>query len=257
VKDNVPLLELFHPETRQVFLGVRGRRSRFGHAFGGSANYTGRVANPGQPAVHLLLRLNTSDPAVGVTLPNTRWLPIFCAIRYGACSLGYRVVSHNRVSILYQAEQTAWDGFPYFGYPASLPAEPITLKEKIYDPAKVEGIIAYAAVFGYGELSSKQHGKLIRFVEKHRFAEVTGFSSAVEWLQKGNGYPFVQGPPEDACPDPDCSNHDRKSSLRTFALFEEGPDRTRRLWGQNCGSLQIICQICPKCSAIHVSNQCT
>lgn len=63
-------LELFHPARRQVFRGKRGHDSRYGHAFGGASGYAGLAAFNGEPAVHLLLRLNTADPAVGVTLPG-------------------------------------------------------------------------------------------------------------------------------------------------------------------------------------------
>src|SRR5262249_59735794 len=95
----------------------------------------------GQPAVHLLFRLNTAGPALGVhlagarsvrsrspvswrrrrapgkALPGPQWLPLLCAIRYGACDLGYRVVSEGEVKILRQGEVRAWEGFPYADYP--------------------------------------------------------------------------------------------------------------------------------------------
>jgi hypothetical protein len=76
-----------------VFLGKRGGESPFGHAFGGSADYAGLAIPDGQPPAHQLLRLNTADPAVGVSLPGAEWLPFLCAIRYGACDQGYQVVS--------------------------------------------------------------------------------------------------------------------------------------------------------------------
>ena len=45
--------------------------------FGGAADYTGLVTYKRQPPVHLLFRLNTADPAVGVTLldiyPSYLW----------------------------------------------------------------------------------------------------------------------------------------------------------------------------------------
>ncbi len=45
--------------------------------------------------------------------------------------------------------------------------------------------------------------------------------------------------------------------MRTLAVFEEEEKRVRKLWGPHCDSLQIIYQICPKCNAIRVNNQCT
>src|SRR5438132_14402046 len=98
------VLSIFHPEARHVFTGRRGKISSFGHMFGAAANYSGVAAYKRQPPVHLLFRLNTADPAVGVPLSGADWLPLLCAIRYAACDLGYRVVSDGEVKILHQTE---------------------------------------------------------------------------------------------------------------------------------------------------------
>jgi hypothetical protein len=251
------LLAFFHPDTRRLYHGKRGKTSRYGHAFGAAADYSGLAVSTRQPPVHLLFRLNTADPAVGVTLPNADWLPLLCAIRYGACNLGYRVLSDAAVKILYQAEKKAWGDFPYDGYPEKLPVQPVAITEGAYDPNKVEDALRHAGVFGYRALSSKQYAKLVRHVERKQLHELFAWESAEEYLQEGNPLPFVQGPPDDDCPDPACANHGRKSSLRTFAIFQEGIKETRKLWGPYCGSLQIIYQVCPECGAIRTSNQST
>jgi hypothetical protein len=75
-------------------------------------------------------------------------LTLLCAIRYGACDLGYRVVSDTEVAILHRREKRAWDGFPYDGYPAKLPPEPIDITEEVYDPANLRDALSYAEVFG-------------------------------------------------------------------------------------------------------------
>jgi hypothetical protein len=251
------LLALFHPETRRVFRGKRGTKSPFGHTFGGAADYTGLAAYRRQPPVHLLFRLNTADPAVGVRLPVAEWLPLLCAIRYGACGLGYRVISDREAKILHQAEKKAWDNFPYDGYPDMLPAQPVALEEGTYDPGKVEDGLLYAGVFGYGALSPKQYAKLVRHVKKKGLPELFGRDSAEAYLEEGNVSPFVQGRPVDDCPDPSCANHGREASLRTFALFHEDQEHVRKLWGPHCENLQIIYQVCPECTAIRTTNQCT
>jgi hypothetical protein len=250
-------LAFFHPETRRVFHGTRGKQSPFGHMFGGAADYAGLQAYPRQPAVHLLFRLNLADPAVGVILPGVEWLPLLCAIRYGACDLGYRVVSNREVKILHQREKKAWDRFPYDGYPEKLEVQPVTLTEGSYDPGKVSDGLFYAGVFGYGALSASQYAELVRHVEEEGLPEMLGWESAEAFLEEGNGSPFVQGRPEDGCPDPACSNHVRKASLRPFAIFQEDERLYRKLWGTSCDNLQIIYQVCPECAAIRTCNQCT
>ena len=248
-------LELFHPASRQVFRGKRGHGSEYGHVFGGASDYAGLAAFSGEPAVHLLFRLNTADPAVGVTIPGVRWLPLLCAIRYGACDLGYRVTSDRDVKILHQRETRAWDGFPYDGYPDRLPASPLLLEEGVYDPSDPKNALFYAGVFGYDALSPEQFAALARQVEKDGLLDIFDYETGEGYLREGNCLPFSQGPPVEGCPAPGCPNHGRGSSLRTLAIFQEGRPEARDLWGPNCGSLQIVYQICPACSAIRTTNQ--
>jgi hypothetical protein len=252
-------LTIFHQDPRRVVRAERGKKSAFGHLFGGAADYSGLVANKRQPAVHLLFRLNTDDPLVGVDLGAVRWLPLLCAIRYGACGLGYRVTSDDEVEILHQKETKAWDDFPYDGYPQKLPARALAMKEEPYNPRRTTDALVYAGIFGYDHLNPSQFSKLARFIEKRGFWDPndSDYESAERYLREGNPWPFVQGPPECACPEPKCPNHGRPSSLRTFAIFEEEEQHVRKLWGPDCGSLQIIYQVCPECSAIVTCNQCT
>jgi hypothetical protein len=250
-------LTIFHQASRRLFHGKRGKASPFGHTFGGSADYSGLTAHRRRPPVHLLFRLNTADPAVGVTVPGAQWLPLLCAIRYGACDLSYRVVSDEVVKILHQTEAKPWANFPYEGFPDKLPVIPVRFAEGSYDPAKVEDGLFYAGVFGYDALSPRQYARLVRRVEKEGVPELLGWESVDAYLKEGNGSPFVQGRPVDDCPDPACANHGREGSLRPFAIFREEPKEYRKLWGPHGGNLQIIYQVCPACAAILTSNQCT
>jgi hypothetical protein len=250
-------LAFFHPETRRVFRGQRDAPSPHGHAFGGAADYSGLVLRANWPPVHLLFRINTADPAIGLSLPSAGWLPLLCAIRYGACDLGYRVVSDTEVRILDRDETGPWTGFPYDGYPERLPTRPVVLAEERYDPGRAEDALFYAGVFGYEALSREQFDRLVQRVETDGLHEGSAWETAEEYVREGNGLPFVQGPPANGCPDLRCANHGRKHALRTFAIFQEGEAEARWLWGPNCGSLQIIYQVCPRCSAILTTNQCT
>lgn len=254
---------IFQHDTRRIFTGTRGKKSHFGHSFGGSVEYRGLRRFKGQPPAHLLCRLNMADPAVGITLPNVQWLPLLCAIRYGACALSYQILSNGAVKILYQKESKAWDDFPYDGYPKQLPVEPMSLKTVKYDLDKPKDAYIIAASFGINLLTDTQFAGLARYVAKRKLypnPEWSGFGwdSAEDFLREEHGWwPFVQGPPSEDCLNPACSDRGRRGAMRTFAVFEEEAEKVRSLWGPHCGSLQIIYQICPKCSAVSVSNQCT
>jgi hypothetical protein len=251
------LLEIFHQAERRVFRGERRAGSAFGHMFGGASDYVGPSTSGKQPPVHLLLRLDMNDQSVGVTMPGIRWLPLLCAIRYGACDLGYRVVSDTEVAILHRREKRAWDGFPYDGYPEKLPPEPIDISEVQYDPANPRNALSYAGVFGYDALSPGQFEELARFVVREGIyhPEISECETPEEFLED-NCWPFQQGKPEDVCPNASCANHRRPGALRPFAIFREERARVRGLWGPDCGSLQIIYQVCPACGAIRTGNQC-
>jgi hypothetical protein len=153
---------VFHQNAKRVARGKVGGQSPFGHRFGGPADYAGLQAFPRQPPVHLLFRLNTADPLVGIRLPKTEWLPLLCAIRYGACGLGYKVISDDTVKIFHQVEKKAWRGFPRAGFPKILPAKPLHLSEVPYDPADPKEVLLYEGVFGFDALTKKQFAKLVR-----------------------------------------------------------------------------------------------
>jgi hypothetical protein len=251
-------LIIFHQDSRRIFRGEYAIAPAFEHRIGGAADYVGLTAYEGQPAVHVLSRLDTTDPTVGVMISSARWLPLLCAIRYGACDLGYRVISDSAVQILCQREKKEWDGFSYDGYPTTLPEETVALRETPYDPSNPTHALCYAGVFGYEALTPQQYADLTRHVMNERLfvPGIMDFNTPEEFLQE-NGWPFAQGRPVDDCPNASCPNHGRASSLRHFAIFQEDDsNKVRRLWGPNCDSLQVIYQICPACQAIRTCNQC-
>src|SRR5262249_22279004 len=200
-----------------------------------------------------------ADPLVGVQMRTAQWLPLLCAIRYGACALGYRVMSDDAVEILYQAEKKAWRGFPSDDYPAELPGESVDLREGTYDPGDPKSALFFGGVFGYDALTPKQFARLVKYVEKEGLfdPDICVEETPEQYIREGTGWPFAQGPPRDGCPDPKCALHGVERVMRVFALFREDDSRKRQLWGSGGENLQIIYQICPRCCAILTTNQCT
>ncbi|HUE70882.1 MAG TPA: hypothetical protein VMP01_08325 [Pirellulaceae bacterium] len=74
-----------------------------------------------------------------------------------------------------------------------------------------------------------------------------------EWLKTFSS-PFIQQPPDDACPDPSCVNHDQLGSMRILATYSE---ENEELWNRYGDFLQIIWQYCPRCEALLATNQAT
>jgi hypothetical protein len=179
-----------------------------------------------------------------------------CAIRYGGCGLGYQVVSDTEVKILRQVEKRAWDGFPSKNFPATLPARPMDLLEAEYDRDCPQDVFLWSGVFGVESRTPKQFKALVKFVVKHGLydPECTD-ESAEEYMREGTNSPFLQGVPNDPCPNPKCRRRRKRSALRPFAIFQED-DATnmKKLW--DGGDVQVIYQICPECQSILATNQC-
>ena len=248
-------LAIFDQASRRIALGKRqSQKSRYNHTFGGGEEYLGLASGNRRTPVHLLFRINTDDPFVRVDLGGTKYLPLLCAIRYGACDLGYQVVSDDEIKIFHMEESKEWDGFPRDNYPQTLPIENIGIVSDQYDPSNAEDALFYAGVFGFDHLTGKQMENVRRLVVEKGMYQPGG-ETIDEFLEMVS-MPFVQGPPVDDCPNPDCENHGRESSLRTLAIFNEAPDRAGGLWG-SMADLQIIHQICPCCATIRTTSQCT
>lgn len=249
-------LQLIHHPARTLAYSVAADAG-FGHRLGGGG-YAGLTPPSGGPPVHLLFRLNTADPAVGLTLPGLTHLPLLAAVRYGGCPLGYRVVSDSGVRVFWLAETEPWADYPTPDYPAELPATPIGLAADGYDPDNPAVAWFFSGFFGTAHLSPSQ---------KHRVAELLTESglfaaqqdrpdqTALQAVDEWEGWPFYEGPPADPCPDPACANHALPGSLRVFALYQASAGFRRTLWGPDADDIQLVYQHCPACQAILCTSQ--
>lgn len=247
---------IFHTTPNRVVKVNCVERSEYGHAMGGSAAYEGLTPIPDSPPIHLLFRLNQDDPVLGQVVSGVQWLPLLCGIHYHACNLGYHVVSNNEVKILHietpDIHRDSHDDFPDV-----LPfVESIALRTTNYDPNNIEHALLCARVFEFEGMDPERFQELIRHVEEEDSEQLERFeTSAEEALRNIVCSPFMQGRPDDDCPDPACSNHGRKGTLRTLAIFTESWMRDYdRLW-LGRGNPQIVYQICPDCCAIRVTSQ--
>ena len=251
-------LSLVRYDVRDIADGIRALASPYGHRFGGENGYAGVRKVAAKPPVHLLFRLNTEDPAVGAVIPGMKWLPLLCAIRYGACELGYRVLADDRVEILHQSTTKEWDDFPTPGYPDELPLSAVNVVRGGYNPDEPASAWFHSAFFGLDHLSTKQRTELTQFLGTLDWLELDWEGQTLdEYVEEHRGAPFIQGVPDCKCPDTKCAGRRRKGNMRVFAWFQESDELFRGLWGPNGENLQIIYMICQTCHAIVTVNQCT
>ena len=121
-------------------------------------------------------------------------------------------------------EYLQWDAdFPYENYPPHFPASDITLV-----PADQAEIARHEAA----EEDTLQMG--------HRF---------------GGWHYLCQGVPDAECHNPSCKGGD----MHVFGVIYNDPVKNVRLWDmdEDYTDIEIIYQICAKCSSIYVCNRCT
>lgn len=110
-------------DTRLVCatLAVSARETSFEHSFG-SGGYTGNHHPECDSPWQLLYRLDLSDPAIDIAIPNCRFLPLFCAFQYNSSTIQYRPLSDSKVEMISQERLDFTPKFPYEGFPTELPS---------------------------------------------------------------------------------------------------------------------------------------
>lgn len=239
---------------------ARSGRSKYGHTFGGPHDRKGASRNDCKGIlIHLLHRLNLTDPNIPFAVPGVRWLPFYYCFDFRANDLGYRLLSDEALVTHFPdddpnvADHEEW---PDEDYPQEFPQSTITVASYDYDPADLEDAYRWAGVFGIGRLSRRD-----QMVAKKRVAKLMdGLDLEVPKTEKdfdeALSSPFMQGKPNSPCLNPKCSNRNKTGRLTTIALMPAEPVKGVHTFGQWGGGVQLIFQMCPRCYTIRVSNQC-
>jgi hypothetical protein len=248
--------------------------SQYKHTFGGPARHEGaRLPGLDRPA-HLLYCFNLEDPAVRLTIPGTRWLPIYYAFRSQGSEHGlvYRVLADDRIEVLNKP-------FPlrmgqdirkfYDKFPPEFRQRKIRVTARAYDPKDLNHLALYGPLFGAAMLSEKEKLALKRKIEKEQpgmIYDFTGrgppYSSLEELMEHLGGILYPHGEPDEPCPNKSCKTGRQRSKLALWLHIEpEEEDRGdyKRIYqaaaGADSGRLHVL--ICPRCHTICVDNLCT
>lgn len=233
---------------------------RYGHTFGGPHDRAGAArADCGGILIHLLHRLDLTDPAVPFSVPGVRWLPFYYCFDFRANDLGYRLLSDGALVTYFPKDDpnvTDHEEWPDENYPPEFPRSGINIVPVAYDPTNLEDAYRWAGVFGIGKLSDRdQAAAKARVAEKQ---EALGFyapGTDQEYEEALSG-PFVQGRPNNTCLNPDCPNHAHRGRLSTIAIVPAEPVPGVHTFGRHGGGVQLIVQLCGICHTIRTSNQC-
>jgi hypothetical protein len=84
---------------------VTGGRSKYRHTFGGPHDRKGTAREDCNGIlIHLLHRLDLTDPAIPFTLPGVRWLPFYYCFDFRANDLGYRLMSDEELVTFFPSD---------------------------------------------------------------------------------------------------------------------------------------------------------
>jgi hypothetical protein len=234
-------------------------QGRYGHTFGGPHDRKGTSREDCDGIlIHLLHRLDLSDPAIPIAIPGVRWLPFYYCFDFRVNDLGYRLVSEESLVTFFPRDDphvTREESWPADDYPPEFPRSSIEAAPYPYDPMKLDDAYAWAGVFGIGRLSKTDQAAAKERAAQE--AELLGLDSPEtdEDYQDALSRPFMQGKPDSVCLNPSCPNHTRTGQLSTIALVPAEPVKGVHTFGPWGGGVQLIFQLCGRCYTIRVSNQ--
>jgi hypothetical protein len=235
-------------------------RGKYGHTFGGPHDRKGASREEcGGFLIHLLHRLDLTDPAVPLALPGLRWLPFYYCFDFRANDLGYRLISDEELVTFFPADDSHVsqdESWPDDDYPMAFPKSSVQVAAYDYDPTDLDDAYQWAGVFGIGKLSKRN-----RTAARKRVAEQMeglGFFAPEtdQEFDDALSSPFAQGRPTSPCLNPECPNRKKKGSLTTIAWMPAEPIKGVHTFGRWGRAVQLVFRMCPKCHTIRVGNQC-
>lgn len=242
-------LSLFGHQPKVHFQDKIGTSSAYDHTFGGKPEDFGlRFVNIRLP-LHLIYRLDLSDPSVPIELPGIDTLPLLYPFHYDS-NCCYRVLSNIEVELV----SPDGNGYlsPPWDAPKSFPRSDTSFTRKPYDPTVAEDALRWKGIFGWKELSRKEKDRALELVQQMTDLSIEDMPDD-DWTYEQvihNMYesPFSQGRPLGSCMN--CEARD----MSVIALQDE-PVPRELIWPDKY--VQTIWQECESCHCISVTNQCT
>jgi hypothetical protein len=229
----------FHPPSSVPLEAelLHDASSDFSHSFGGAARHEGVVPSGCSRPLHLLYTIDLADPNCRLSHPIARHLPLYYGFQYDATPVWYRVVSDSAIEIVRQDKAEWTDDFPYLGFPASFPELPV----RVMDPHAVTDRLTDQYIseqWAADKDSIKENGR------EPDGNDLIGCAAEL-W----------QGAPRDHCINFACAACD----LSILAVIEHDAVDGVHFWDEHGEGeeVQLLFQICPKCSLIFATNQCT
>jgi hypothetical protein len=235
-------------------------RSKYGHTFGGPHDRKGTSREDCNGIlIHLLHRLDLTDPAIPFNIPDVRWLPFYYCFDFRANDLGYRLLSDDELVTFFptdDANVTDHEEWPGEDYPLEFPKSIIKIAAYDYNPTDLEDAYRWAGVFGISKLSNRDQAAARKRVAELMDGLGLGVPETEKDFDEALSSPFMQGKPDTPCLNPKCPDRKKRGQLIPLALMPAEPVKGVHTFGRRGDGVQLIFRMCPKCYTIRVSNQC-
>jgi hypothetical protein len=235
-------------------------RSKFGHTFGGSHDRKGASREDcNEILIHLLHRLDLTDPIIPFRIKGIRWLPFYYCFDFRVNDLGYRLLSDEELVTFFPTNDpnvSKEESWPGGDYPLEFPKSNIKVAAYDYDPTDLEDAYRWAGVFGIGNLSKRDQAAAKKRVSELMDGLGFGVPETEKEFNEALSSPFMQGKPDSPCLNPKCSNRNKKGQLIPIAVMPAEPVMGVHTFGRSGAGVQLIFRMCPKCYTMRVSNQC-
>jgi len=222
---------------------VRGKPGKYSHSFGGDFRYNGTIPQGCPVPVHLLFRLDMSDPVLPFRMDSQfRFLPFFFAFSYDASPLSYRVRSDTEIEILGLDENQYTPDVPCPGFPQYFDSVPISVEPIRYEEHR--DIAMYWSVY--------LHHAVYEAIPPDEIQRLRSLGYPVTRI--GRVHDFLQLPRGRPCPNPECENYGVSFCLETIATIPERPFPDLDIWQADGPTIQIVYEICKLCGSIRTYN---
>ncbi len=237
-----------------------GGRGGYKHTFGGAHDRKGASRDDCNGIlIHLLHRLDLTDPCIPFVIPGIRWMPFYYCFDFRANDLGYQLLSDDEMVTFFPSDDTRVskeESWPGDNYPLKFPTRSIRVKAQNYDPTYLEDAYQWSGIFGIDKLSKPDRSEARQRVNEERTGLGLPVAKTKTEFNEALSNPFLQGKPDSMCLNPKCSNRKKKGSLSTIALMPAEPVKGVHTFGRWGSGVELIFQLCPECYTIRVSNQC-
>ena len=241
-------LTLFEHDSKSIVRDEIGRSGDFAHTFGGDPiDFELRFVDAPMP-LHLIYRIDLSDPEIPLDVPGVRWLPLLYCFNYGT-ECCYQVLSDSEVVLLSPLNQE--HHWPPWDAPKSFPLNQTCFSRVPYDPRDANDALSYKGIFGWDELDRDELDKAL--ILARDWCSYTEDGPDPDWTYEDvircmYEPPFVQGAPDNPCKNPSCDNR----RCKVIATQDTVVD-SELIWPSPY--VQTIWEFCNACNSIIATNQ--